>query len=293
MDVLIVGCGYVGQRVAREEITRGNRVRALVRSANSANRLSNAGIDSTAIDLDSQPLELPFSLARKLIYYFAPPPRSGDTDSRLKNFLNSIPANDLPARVVYISTTGIYGDCGADWVTEQRKPNPQADRARRRLDAEMVLHDWSIKTGVPVVVLRVPGIYGPDKIPLARIRKGTPALKESESAWSNRVHVDDLVQSCLAAMDHPNPLDTYNICDGHPSTMTDYFNRVADAAGLPRPPQISLAQAKREFSNELLSYLSESKRIDNTRMREHLGVSPKYPTLDSGLAAALSDSENR
>jgi nucleoside-diphosphate-sugar epimerase len=292
MNTVIVGCGYVGQQVARAELARGNTVQALVRSSSSANNLSAAGIHADAVDLDTDPVKFPFRFRGTHVYYFAPPPRSGQVDSRIRNFLDAIEPGDLPTRIVYISTTGIYGDCGEDWVSEDRVPDPKADRAKRRLDAERALHDWSISTGVARVVLRVPGIYGPGKIPLARIKKGAPSLNETESAWSNRVHVDDLVQSCIAAMDHAHPLDTYNISDGHPSTMTDYFNHIADAAGLPRPPQISMSQAKQEFSSEMLSYLSESKRIDNSRMREHLGVTLKYPTLERGLAAVFADNEN-
>lgn len=287
MRVIIVGCGYVGKRIAKGELARGNQVLAIVRSDESKQALDGAGIDAVALDLDSPANDVFPATVDRGIYYFAPPPVQGTIDPRIRAFLDNIKPGALPQRVVYISTTGIYGDCHGDSVDEERTPCPQADRSKRRLDAETALREWSRRTGVKVVVLRVPGFYGPGKLPLARIRKGTPVLMESESPWSNRVHIDDLVTSCLAAMHHPAPGDTYNISDGHPSTMTDYFNQVADAAGLPRPPQISLAQANKHFSPELLSYLSESKRIDNTRMREELGIQLAYPTLKEGLAAAI------
>jgi nucleoside-diphosphate-sugar epimerase len=287
VNILLIGCGYVGKRVADKELARGNAVLAIVRSDESRQALQGNGVPATCLDLDL-PIDRSAPATKGAgIYYFAPPPEKGQSDPRIRRFLESIGPQQLPERVVYISTTGIYGDCRGDWVDEERAPEPQADRSKRRLDAETALRDWSRQTGIKVVVLRVPGFYGPGKLPLARIRKGTPVLRESESPWSNRVHIDDLVATCLAAMHHPEPDDTYNISDGHPSTMTDYFNQVADAAGLPRPPEISLEQAKKQFSPELLSYLSESKRIDNTRMREKLCIEPAYPSLKDGLAAAI------
>jgi nucleoside-diphosphate-sugar epimerase len=139
-----------------------------------------------------------------------------------------------------------------------------------------------------VVILRVPGIYGPGRLPRERLTRGLPVLREDESPWSNRVHVDDLARACLAAARRGRPGGVYNISDGHPSTMTDYFNRVADASGLPRPPQITAAEARTRMSEGMQSYLAESKRLDNRRMREELGVEPQYPDLARGLAACIA-----
>jgi nucleoside-diphosphate-sugar epimerase len=286
---LIVGCGYVGRRLARAELQSGERVTAVVRSAASAARLTAQGVDCLRADLDQAlaPGALPTRAA--VIYYLAPPPPRGATDPRLGHFLAAIPPAALPARIVLLSTSGVYGDCRGEWVSEARAPQPQADRARRRLDAEQRLQDWSRRQGVPVVILRVPGIYGPGRLPLERLHSGEPVLREEESPWSNRVHVDDLVRACRAAARHGHPGAIYNVSDGRPSTMTDYFNRVADAAGLPRPPQISLTAADSRLSEGMRSYLAESKRLDNRRMREELGVEPLYPDLATGLAACLRD----
>ncbi len=202
-------------------------------------------------------------------------------------FLEALRPHAPPARLVLISTTGVYGGCGGQWIDEQRPPNPQTDRARRRLAAERALQAWGEEVGVPIMILRVAGIYGPERLPIERLQKGLPVLSERESPWSNRVHVDDLVSACLAAADCDHAGCLYNISDGHPTTMTDYFNRVADAVGLPRPLQVSLQQAKSALSAEMLSYLSESRRLDNTRMRNELGVVLRYPTLIDGLAACL------
>lgn len=286
--VLIVGCGYVGERVARAEQQSGAGVVALVRSAESVARLAAHGIESVRVDLDDPESLSALPTADASLYCFAPPPSSGITDTRLGNFLAAI--SQPPAHAVLISTTGVYGDCQGEWVTEDRPPRPVADRARRRLDAEQRLRAWGQAHAVPVAILRVPGIYGPGRLPVQRLQSGEPVLREAESPWSNRVHVDDLVRACLAAR-AGRANGVYNISDGHPSTMTDYFNRVADAVGLPRPPQITRAQARTELSDGMRSYLAESKRLDNRRMREELGVEPRYPDLAQGLAASVAARE--
>lgn len=290
-EVVIVGCGYVGRRVAQRERTAGRRVTGLVRGAESAAALAALGVTAVRADLDRPGAAAGLALGGTRLYWFAPPPPGGEVDARLRDFLAAIPADGLPERVVLISTTGVYGDCGGAWVDESRPPAPQAERARRRLDAERALAEWSAATGIPAVVLRVPGFYGPGKLPEARLRRGEPVLREAQSPWSNRVHVDDLVRACLAAMDRGRPGAVYNISDGHPTTMTDYFNRVADALGLPRPPQIDPAAAEGQLSDGMRSYLAESKRLDNRRMREELGVEPDYPDLATGLAACVEVGE--
>jgi nucleoside-diphosphate-sugar epimerase len=287
--VLIIGCGAVGQRVAASERAAGEPVTALARSAPSAARLVALGLHVLRGDLDEPGTLAGLPTREARVYYFAPPPSSGTTDPRLRHFLAAIAPDALPARIVLISTSGVYGDCHGEWVTEARPPRPDADRARRRLDAEQALHRWGERQGVAVVILRVPGIYGPGRLPEKRLLSGEPVLREAESPWSNRVHIDDLVRACLAAGARGRPGAVYNISDGHPTTMTDYFNRVADALGLERPPQITLAQARAELSAGMQSYRAESKRLDNRRMREELGVEPRYPDLTLGLAACVVD----
>lgn len=289
--VLIVGCGYVGQQLARCLQANGCAVTALARSEKSSSALRAQGLQAVHGDLDNPDSLAALPVSGALIYYLAPPPSAGTTDTRMKNFLKAITPATTPARIVLISTSGVYGDCQGAWVTEDRPPRPDADRARRRLDAERQLSAWGDAHAVPVVILRVPGIYGPGRLPEKRLRSGEPVLREQESPWSNRVHVVDLVRACIAAGEHARPNAVYNISDGHPTTMTDYFNHVADALGLARPPQISLVQARSELSEGMQSYLAESKRLDNRRMREELGVEPRYPDLVRGLAACLADEE--
>jgi len=291
--ILIMGCGDVGRRVAAWHLQLGHCVTALARSVQSAAALEARGVHVVHGDLDEPQTLSMLPTQDALIYYFAPPPTSDIRDPRMGNFVNAISVQALPVRIVLISTSGVYGDCQGAWVTEDRAPHPDSERAQRRLHAEQQLQAWGAAHQVPVVILRVAGIYGAGRLPEKRLIAREPVLQESQSPWSNRVHIDDLVQACVAAGTRGQPAAIYNISDGHPSTMTDYFNRVADALNLQRPPQISFAQAQTELSSGMQSYLAESKRLDNRRMREELAVIPRYPDLASGLAACVSDDTHR
>jgi nucleoside-diphosphate-sugar epimerase len=200
------------------------------------------------------------------------------------HFLAGIAADRLPQRLVYISTTGVYGDCGGAWITEAQPVNPRTPRGKRRLAAENALRAWSVQTSVPVVILRVPGIYGPSRLPADRIRKGLPVLREEDAPYSNRIHADDLARVCVAAMQRGTPGAVYNVADNQPTTMSHYFNRIADTLGLPRPPAVSMSEAREQLTAAMLSFMEESRRIDNRKMREDLGVELLYPDLESGLA---------
>jgi len=281
---VILGCGYVGRHVAALEQDAGNDVLGVVRSDAGAETLRQHGIAAALADLDAPASLAALPLSGSVIYYFAPPPPRGITDPRMQAFVDTLDPAAPPARVVLISTTGVYGNCAGAWIDEDTPLNPQADRAHRRADAENTLRQWGRACGVPVVVLRVPGIYGPGRLPEQRLREGRPVLRENESPYSNRIHVRDLARACFAAARRGRADRVYNIADGHPSTMTDYFNHVADALGLPRPPPISRAEAQAELSAGMMSYLEESKRIDITRMREELGVELEYGDLARGLA---------
>jgi nucleoside-diphosphate-sugar epimerase len=175
---------------------------------------------------------------------------------------------------------------GTGWTRPGRRRR-WADRSLRRWDAEETLRAWSREAGAELVILRVAGIYGPGRLPLERIRQGLPLAREEDSPWSNRIHADDLVAACVAAMARGEPGRVYNVCDGHPSTMTDYFLRVADAAGLPRPPLVSISEAAGVLSPGMMSYLAESRRLSNRRLREELGVNLSHPDLAQGLKSCF------
>jgi nucleoside-diphosphate-sugar epimerase len=284
--VLIIGYGDIGRRVATLSRQRGWRVNALTRQSVTARQISAQGLVGYVGDLD-QPDKLPaLPTADSLIFYFAPPPPQGSDDPRLHAFLSSIPREVSPRKIVYIGTSGVYGDHQGAWVTEEGAVKPSTDRARRRLAAENLLYDWERREGVPVVILRAGGIYGPGRLPVERLRQGTPVLREEDCGYTNRIHADDLAAVCVAAAERGHGV--YNVSDGHPGTMTDYFNRVADLYGLPHPTQISLDQARTMLSPEMVSYLAESRRLDNRRILNDLGVTLRYPTLNEGLANSLS-----
>jgi nucleoside-diphosphate-sugar epimerase len=286
-QVVLVGCGYVGRRVAIAYLERDASVLGVVSSRTSADALAAAGITAIPRDLASDELgDLPCADAR--LFHFAPPPGHGLEDHCTRRLVSAFDRAGQPARLVYISTTGVYGDCQGAWVDESWPPQPAADRARRRWDAEQTLRQWARTADRQLVILRVPGIYGPGRLPLERIRQGLPMVRAEDAPYSNRIHVDDLVAACLAAMEGSDAAGVYNVSDGHPTTMTDYFQRVADAAGLSRPPLISMQEANTQLSAGMLSYMQESRRLTNRRLVEELGVSLRYPTLDEGLKASLS-----
>lgn len=287
MPELIFGCGYLGCRIAARRRQRDDkRVMGVVRTLASRVLLEGQGIDTLQADLDAAVLtELP--LHDSTLFYLIPPPKTGDQDTRVRRLMAEFERQGHPRRIVYLSTTGVYGDCQGEWVTEERPVNPVVPRARRRWDAECHLQDWRKATGGELVILRVAGIYGPGKLPLERLRKGLPLVRAEESPWTNRIHIDDLVQVCLAAMDRGRDGAVYNVSDGSPGTMIDYFSRIAELADLPTPPAIPLSDADDLLSAGMLSYMHESRRLDNSRMRKELGISLIYPSMESGLAACF------
>jgi nucleoside-diphosphate-sugar epimerase len=288
--LLIVGYGDIGQRVAALALAEGRIVSALVRSDAKAAALTAGGILPILGDLDDTATPVPaLPAAGATILYTVPPPGGGEYDLRLRVFLGSIEAGNEPAQLVYLSTTGVYGDQQGALVDESTPTQAATSRARRRLDAENLLRAWGRDRGVKIVILRVAGIYGNHRLPLQRLREGAPVLRSAESPFSNRIHADDLARLCLTAADKGEDGEIINISDGETSTMTDYFNAVADAFALPRPPQVTLAAAKECMPPLLFSYFSESRRLDNRRMRARLGENLLYPDLASGLAACQKE----
>ncbi len=278
--VLIVGCGYVGKRLIRQ-LPENSVIHAVVRSDASSEALRKRGVDVLQQDLDRDELKLPSRNSE--LYYFAPPPTEGDTDPRMERFLASLSQTGLPARIVYISTSGVYGDCRGEWIDESQAIRPGTARGKRRADAERQLQAFMQSSGVPVVILRVPGIYGPGKLPLARLQQGLPLLRAEDAPYTNRIHVDDLVTACLAAMERGVPGGAYNVSDGHPSNMADYFNRIAAVFDLPPPPTVTREQARTELTRGMQSFMDESKRLKIDKLRDELGVKLQYDNLEMGL----------
>jgi nucleoside-diphosphate-sugar epimerase len=284
--VLVAGCGYVGQRLALR-LQEHYDVTGLVRSAERVAELQSLGIRALAIDLDRvRPgVTIPERLDQEAIIYLTPPPVLGESDLRLDRFLQL--AIVPPHTFVYMSTTGVYGDTAGGVVDESSAVQPRTDRARRRVTAEEMTRVWCNERHVRRVVLRVPGIYGPDRLPLERLKHVEPVVHEREAGINNRIHVDDLVEACIRAITNREARGVYNVTDGQPFSSTTFINLVAKVAGLPPPPQVSMEEAQLTFSPERLSFLNESRRVSNERMLKHLGVQLKYADVEAGIRASL------
>jgi nucleoside-diphosphate-sugar epimerase len=283
-NLLIIGCGDVARR-ALPELQRRYRVTALVRSPDPA--LDAAGVEQIAGDLDDAASLAPLAGRPGRIAHLAPPAGGGALDTRTRSLLAALAPRGrgamLPRRFVYFSTSGVYGDCAGEWIDETRPPKPQTERAVRRLDAERALGDWGERNEVEIVILRVPGIYASDRLPLERLARGTPALRPDEDVYTNHIHADDLAGILVAALESTLARGAYNASDDGPMKMGDFFDLVADRAGLARPPRISREQAARLLPAELVSFMSESRRLSNRRMKAELGVRLCYSTVQDGV----------
>jgi nucleoside-diphosphate-sugar epimerase len=281
--LFIVGCGNIGKRILALARERGVSIIATARSSERRAECEALGADVVTVDLNDPASLFDLPTAGTTVVFTAPPPGGGHADPRMRNFLAAIVPGSEPDKIVYLSTSGVYGDQDGAFVTEATPPNPMTARAKRRLDAETALREWGGSHQVATVVLRVTGIYGPEFTPLMRLQSDHPVLRPEEAPPTNRIHADDLAQICLAAAERGEDGDIYNVSDGQPSTMTEYFTVLAELFGFPPPRQVALADANKEMNPTMLSYLSESRRMDNALLREKLGVTLKYPDLQSAL----------
>ncbi len=286
--LLIIGCGDIARR-ALPELQRRYRVAALVRSSDRA--LADSGVELIEGDLDDAGALATLAGRAERIVHLAPPANGGPLDLRTRNLLAALAPQGrgamLPQRFVYLSTSGVYGDCAGEWVEETRAPNPRTERARRRLDAERALGEWGERNKIETVILRVPGIYASDRLPLDRLIRGTPALAAEEDVYTNHIHADDLAGILVAALESTGARGVYNASDDGPMKMGDFFDLVADRAGLARPQRVSREEAVRRLPPELLSFMSESRRLVNRRMKTELGARLRYPTVADGVPAMV------
>ncbi|MET0349110.1 MAG: SDR family oxidoreductase [Rhizobacter sp.] len=285
--LLIVGCGDVGVRVVRLLAGRW-RVLALTSTATRAPELRAAGAVPLVGDLDT-----PVTLGRlaglaDAVLHLAPPARDGETDERTRNLLNALARQGRVRRLVYGSTTGVYGDAGGARFDETRAVNPATDRARRRVDAESRVRWYGRRAGVRATVLRIPGIYACDRPgghPRERLAKATPVLVAEDDVFTNHIHADDLARACVAALHRGLPQRIVHASDHTDLRMGEYFDLAADLCGLPRPPRITRAEAERLMSPVQMSFWSESRRLENRRLVEELRLVLRYPTVRDGLLA--------
>jgi nucleoside-diphosphate-sugar epimerase len=238
---------------------------------------------SSGMDLD-QPASLSALEGADAVLHSVPPPPSGEADPRTANLLAALEAmRILPTRLVYISTSGVYGDCGGALVDESRPVNPQSARARRRAHAEEQLALWCSRHRVALVVLRAPGIYAADRLPLEHLRAGIPVLRHAEDVYTSHVHADDLAACCARALEPGAAPGIYNACDDTRMKMGEWLDLVADHAGLPRPPRIARAQAAERVPAAMLGFMRESRQLDNARLKRVLGMRLRFPTVREGL----------
>ena len=259
--LVVIGAGYVGKRL-------------LQRLDDSKNielgRSSSLNLDSD----QALPVRLPD--AYRLLYTVPPSPEH-DHDVRLQNLLGML--QRPPERFTYISTTGVYGDHQGAIVDELSALLATSDRAKRRLSAESILLHWAQEHGVALTILRTPGIYGPARLGIERIRNGDPLICESDAHPGNRIHVDDLVSCCIAALRSNAIAGIYNVGDGDHRSPTVFTKEVARQAGLKIPAEVS-----REETGKLAA---DSRVVDTTRMQEQLGVNLKYANPEDGIRASF------
>ena len=307
-NILIAGFGDIGKRVALElRRFRHYRVTALIRGTSTLAHDPKAA-RSFGVQVLKGDLSRPRSLHNlhgfaDTILHFAPPPGSGKSDTNTEHLLSALwPVRGsaarasrrsavsrpsmLPRRIVYISTTGVYGNCNGEHVDESRPPKPESARARRRIDAERQLKKWGRSHGVSITVLRAPGIYAEDRLPLDRLKRQTPALVSADDVYTNHIHADDLASAVILAMQQrwSKQYRVFNVADDSQLKMGDYFDQVADAFGLARPPRISRSDAEKRIAPIVLSFMRESRRISNARIKRELKLVLMYPTLGSTLS---------
>ena len=284
--LLIIGCGDVGLRLAKA--LRGRwRIYALTHSHDRLSMLRAEGVMPVSGDLDHPETLVRIAGLAQDVVHLAPPPGSGTRDTRTINLIRALAkGGSLPQRLVYISTSGVYGDCGGDVIDETRRALPSSDRARRRLDAERQIRAWGAETGVQVSILRVPGIYSAARLPIARLKAGTPALAPERDPYTNHIHADDLARTVLAALSRGRGGRAYNASDDSWMKMGEYFDMVANQFDLPRPPRVTWEAAQTQLSENLLSFMRESRRLVNGRLKKELRVRLRYPTAQLGVVAA-------
>ena len=290
--LLIVGCGDVGQRVAAQ-LPPGVRVLALTSSPERLASLRARGITPLQGNLDQPATLRRLSGLATRVLHLAPPPTENlpdwRRDPRTLALLRALRLRSLPQALVYGSTSGVYGDCAGEWVSEVRAVNPGTPRAQRRVDAEQQLRFFGRASGTRVHALRIPGIYAPDReggTPRPRLLKGTAVLQAEDDVYTNHIHANDLARACIAAVWRGLPQRITNVSDDTELKMGDYFDMAADLYGLPRPPRLSRSTAQQQLPLMLLSFMGESRRLENTRLQRELRVPLHYPTVREGLAAA-------
>ena len=289
LRILIIGCGDVGLRAAR--MLRGKaRVYGLLRSPERAGELRAAGVIPVPGDLDDRRSLGRLAGLADVVFHFAPPPPEGEGDPRTRRLVAALSSGEstrrgasLPRTLIYVSTSGVYGDCAGAAVPETRPARPHNARAKRRQAAERTLRRWAADTGVGLAILRAPGIYARDRLPDARVRKSLPALLPADDIDTNHIHADDLAGLAVAAMFRAGRNRLYNAVDDSGLKMGDWFDVVADFIGVSRPPRLPKDEVMAAVTPAMRSFLSESRRLSNGRIKGELRYRLLYPNVRVAL----------
>jgi nucleoside-diphosphate-sugar epimerase len=279
--LLVIGCGDVGMRLLpllRERF----QIIAVTSQPSRLPELRAAGALPVVANLDDRNSLHRLRALAGTVVHLAPPPSEGELDRRTRSLVTILPRQ---ATVVYVSTTGVYGDCKGAFFDETRPVAPVNARAKRRVDAERVLRRWALRNGGKLSILRVPGIYAADRLPLDRLKQGTPALMADDDVYTNHIHADDLAQIIALALFRAQPQRVYHTVDDSDLKMGEYFEQVASAFGLPPPPRLPRAELAARVSPMLLSFMSESRRLSTSRMKTELGVRLRWSTVSDLLAS--------
>lgn len=287
--LLIVGCGDVARR-ALPRLIGHYRVFALLRDPLQCAAWRDAGAIPLVADLDRAASLTRIAGLPDIVMHFAPPPDRGLVDARTRRLLAALAkGKSLPQRLVYISTSGVYGDCSGERIDETRRPSPSTARAARRVDAERQLRVFGRRHGVVISILRAPGIYAADRLPIARLQKGTQALRDEDDVFTNHIHADDLAMLACAALRYGRANRTYNASDDSEMKMGAYFDLVAERFGLPKAPRLSRSEAVQQMQPLQLSFMSESRRLANQRIKKELRATLRYPHVGDGVEAAWQE----
>jgi nucleoside-diphosphate-sugar epimerase len=280
--LLIIGSGYMARRTI--PLLAGHyRIYALVRNDAHKAGLRGQGVTPVSGDLDDRAKLSRIAGLADVVLHLAPPD-AGEYDNRTRHLLAALSKSVLPRHFIYISTSGVYGDCSGARVNETHPLNPQSARAQRRVDAELQIRKWASRNGVKASILRVPGIYAEDRMPLDRLRISMPSIEAEEDSYTNHIHADDLARIIIAALHHGKPNRVYHASDDSQMKMGDYLDAVADAHRLRHPPRVTRAKAQRLLPDSLLSFMNESRQLNNERMKKELKVTLSYPTVADMLA---------
>ena len=256
------------------------RIFGTVANPASVEAVRSAGAIPLPLDLDRRgTMPRIRGLAHRIII-LAPTSPHGSRDARSRRLLHLL-RHAPGARMLYLSTSGVYGDRRGAWTDESTPAHPASERAQRRLDAELLLRASSWRAAV----LRVPGIYGSDRLPIDRLRHAVPVPPSDQDVVTNHIHADDLARACIAALFRAAPARTYNVVDDSQLSLGQYLDRVADRMGLPRPPRASWEELRAAAGEQRMSFLGESRRLQNMRMKRELRVRLQYPDVDAGLAS--------